>query len=201
MRNTFLPLLFIILAACGGVLFYATGWDVAAHHWAIANRTPVWDWLNLLGDGVIQVVGCAGMGIFTYLRGQYALSRAWYWAAPLSLLAGLVGQVVKWTLGRPRPKVYPELYDPQWFESAARFHSMPSGHTLTSFAIVAMVAAHYRLGWWVLLGLATLAGLARVFVGAHWMGDVVCGAFLGYALGHMAARLKKLQPQEDTRHP
>ncbi|MBI1363196.1 MAG: phosphatase PAP2 family protein [Proteobacteria bacterium] len=197
MKNWIFPLLLTCTGLVAGTLLYMGSADVMAQAFITDYQHPAWSWLTLLGDGTVQVLGCIGMGIFTYLRGQYALSRAWYWAAPLSLVAGVAGQVVKWFFGRPRPKLSPELYDFQWFETTAKLHSFPSGHTLTSFAIVAMVAAFYPKGRWVLLVLAGLAGLSRIFVGAHWPGDVVCGAFLGYALGHVLARLKKLSTYKD----
>jgi len=201
MKNWTFPLVLTCIGFAAGLILYASPYDVLWRDMWLPETLAaeaVWGYITHLGDGVVQVLGCMGMGVLTYLKGQYALSRAWFWAAPLSLAAGLVGQVAKWTLGRPRPKLYPELYDLQWLEAAARLHSFPSGHTLTSFAIAAMLAPFYLRARYVLLALALLAGVSRIFVGAHWPADVVCGAFFGYALGHVFVRLKKLSTYKDT---
>ena len=69
---------------------------------------------------------------------------------------------------------------------------MPSGHTLTAFAVVGSIyfamdaARRPRLGWLWLV--AALVGLSRIALGAHWPGDVAVGACLGIwaaATGHL----------------
>jgi membrane-associated phospholipid phosphatase len=65
--------------------------------------------------------------------------------------------------------------------------SMPSGHTLTAFAVAsslyfALDAAQRRRFVWLWL-LAAAVGLSRIAVGAHWPGDVAVGACLGVLAG------------------
>jgi hypothetical protein len=66
--------------------------------------------------------------------------------------------------------------------------SFPSGHTCAAFA------AAWSLGWhWprlrpLFFGIAAAVGYSRVFVGAHYPGDVATGAALGVALSELIRR-------------
>jgi undecaprenyl-diphosphatase len=59
--------------------------------------------------------------------------------------------------------------------------SFPSGHTTTAFTI-ALILGHFSpLLWPFALLLATLVGLSRVALGAHFPSDVIAGMVLGCA--------------------
>ena len=62
-------------------------------------------------------------------------------------------------------------------------NSMPSGHTATAFCVMVYCALRSRAGLWAYLGLATLIGYSRVYVGLHFPGDAMAGALLGTLLG------------------
>jgi undecaprenyl-diphosphatase len=64
--------------------------------------------------------------------------------------------------------------------------SFPSGHTTTAFTI-ALILGHFSpLLWPVALTLATLIGLSRIALGAHFPSDVVAGMLLGCACAIVA---------------
>lgn len=61
------------------------------------------------------------------------------------------------------------------FDAAA----FPSGHASVVFALaMVMFFYNHKLGW-VLLVLATLVGLARIYVGVHFPLDIIAGAGVG----------------------
>jgi undecaprenyl-diphosphatase len=60
--------------------------------------------------------------------------------------------------------------------------SFPSGHTATSFAAAWCLSLVWPGRAPVLLALASLVGVSRVYVGAHYPGDVVSGAVAGVTL-------------------
>ncbi len=103
-----------------------------------------------------------------------ALSTVAYFAA------GGIADVLKDVFDRPRPS----LVDPAVHPLVAVPHSyaMPSGHAATAFGAAAAVALlHRRLGAAV-LALAVLVAVSRVWLGVHYLSDVLVGAALGSAV-------------------
>lgn len=61
--------------------------------------------------------------------------------------------------------------------------SFPSGHTIFFFAAAAAIFAYEKKLGWLAYGVATLVGIERIVVGAHWPTDVLGGAILGILTG------------------
>ncbi len=65
---------------------------------------------------------------------------------------------------------------------AAQGYSFPSGHSSSAVAVYGSLAAHKknsRLLWVLAFVLPLLVGISRVYVGAHYPTDVLCGWLLG----------------------
>jgi membrane-associated phospholipid phosphatase len=102
-------------------------------------------------------------------------------------IAGGLTDVLKRAFDRPRPS----LVDPAVHPLVAVPHSaaMPSGHASTAFAAaVAVGLVHPRLRW-PLLALAALIALSRVWLGVHYLTDVIAGAALGAAIAFVLWRV------------
>ncbi len=97
------------------------------------------------------------------------------------LSASIIAKVLKVLIGRARPIFYEALnmtgFFPLNFEWA--FNSMPSGHTVATFAGLVMLGMLVPKIKWATWSLAILVGASRVCVGAHWPSDVILGAFIG----------------------
>ena len=63
--------------------------------------------------------------------------------------------------------------------------SMPSSHSANWFSAMLILLVYYRRSVWVMLPLAALVGLSRIYNGVHYPSDVVAGALLG--MGYSAA--------------
>jgi membrane-associated phospholipid phosphatase len=111
------------------------------------------------------------------------------------VMAALATGILKILIGRSRPIIYEALnayvFVPGTYEYV--FNSMPSGHTAVSFAALVMLGMLNPRIKWATWALAIIIGLARIYVGAHWAGDVILGAFIGMICADVTkAILKKI---------
>jgi membrane-associated phospholipid phosphatase len=78
--------------------------------------------------------------------------------------------------------------------------AMPSGHTLTAFAVASAyfftVPAEKRKPFVLLFIAASAVALSRNAMGAHWLTDVLVGAGLGIWCGLIGAQLANLLPNK-----
>jgi len=94
-------------------------------------------------------------------------------------IAGLTGRVVKISAGRARPSVKAEhMWNGPHF-SDSKYHSFPSGHVDASTGFFGvLLLARRRIGL-ACLPIPMLIGFSRLYLGAHYLSDVICAAILG----------------------
>ena len=63
-----------------------------------------------------------------------------------------------------------------------RGHSFPSGHAINNFCAATLLTLFYKRRGWLYFIPAALISYSRVYVGAHWPGDVLVSAFMGIGL-------------------
>jgi len=153
-------------------------------HWGPAN------WLfELLSDWWVRSVLIIGLGVVfdLWLRRRPVsglVATASYFAA------GGLDTGLKRVFERPRPSVVDHAVHP--LVAVPDSYSMPSGHAATAFAAAVAVGLVQPRLRWPLVALAALVGVSRVWLGVHYLGDVVVGAALGtvvsIALCSLAAR-------------
>ena len=94
------------------------------------------------------------------------------------MVAGVAGTVIKRTVPRARPSVYTDAHwgGPRF---SSKYHSFPSGHVGASTAFFGvLLIARRRIGL-ACLPIPILIGFSRMYIGAHYLSDVVCAAVLG----------------------
>lgn len=101
-------------------------------------------------------------------------------ALAILVASHLIVQLVKRTVGRPRPSrgthCVTLVAEPDKF-------SFPSGHSAAAMSIAFAFAVAYPAFALPLYGAALLVGLSRVFLGVHYPGDVFVGQLIAVLTG------------------
>ena len=161
--------------------------------------------MNRLGGGMNPGL----IVIFFFVAGVvYRYSRWTRYAIAMAIAglgAGLLGQIVKFAVGRLRP----ELWLGPFRHARASAASFPSGHTVGAFALagVLLFASRNLPLRIVAIALACSVGLARVLTFRHWASDVIASACVGLIVAAVvtaaipAAETTEPAPSNDVRTP
>ena len=170
------------LAACDAAVFSAINIGMGAS-WL----DPVMIAITIIGIGATQ----AGIGLVTIAAGIAAKKselRSLGYAILIACIGAFVfSHIAKTYCDRPRPVML--IYDIRLPDCPRFMRSFPSGHTTTAFASALVLAAYMPRLRWVLLAIAGLVGLSRVYLGVHFPYDVIYGAVLGSVIGILSAKL------------
>lgn len=135
-----------------------------------------WAWpVMQLGNFVVVPLAAVVAAAFRRIRLAAAIAIS-------GTLVWVLAKVVKDVVSRGRPA---ELIDDVILHHApAAGNGYISGHAAVVAALAAVITPYVSRGWrWVVWILATLVCLARVYVGAHLLLDVIGGAAFGVAIG------------------
>ncbi len=138
---------------------------------------------NRLGDGVTLIVISLAIGAIGYLRKSQKLKMLSLYSLLAHGLAGLFAQIIKHSLGRPRPRHMekgPWEIEPS-FESG--YDSFPSGHASASFAVATTLAFYFPKWKYLWFGIAAFISTCRVTKGSHFPTDVLGGILVGLGSG------------------
>lgn len=139
-----------------------------------------------LGDGLIIT------GIFLVFFGRKNLALVWAGlvsmvALPL-LMTLLKGYIFRgWD--RP-PRVFGNEVAFRYLTVAGEQHmSFPSGHSAAAFTLLTLAAFQVKTMWQgaLLAILAAAIAWSRLYIGVHFLGDILAGSALGYALATACA--------------
>ena len=133
---------------------------------------------------------------------QLITQKTYYLAMIFStsiFLAYLVASVLKVTLARYRPELLfsQHLYGFHFFSLKHAYNSTPSGHITGTFAALFSLATliNKKSTTWLLMGLATVLAIFRVMSLAHYLSDVILGAYIGTLACYYAHYLLKACPK------
>ncbi len=182
------------------------------HEWT----SPGLDWFMAAVSSIgalapLLVVAGVAVLVFGGFRGRAFLGCA---AVVFLINDGLVTQIMKDAIGRPRPYealrgvrvvdlkstkprllglFQPAVVDESRFPlSPPRGRSYPSGHISNNFAMAVLLSVFYP-PWGVLyFGVAALVSYSRIYVGAHWPSDTIGSAAQGAGIALLGIALCEL---------
>ena len=134
--------------------------------------------VSRFGDWPSHVVLAVLLLGIAWIRGSRKWSRIFLAMLIAMAVAGIAGHVIKRTIPRPRPSVHTKI---RWGgpHFSSKYHSFPSGHVGASTAFFGVLfIARRRIGL-ACLSIPILIGFSRMYIGAHYLSDVVCAAVLG----------------------
>ena len=180
-----------------GNVFYF-GWEVALQE-AIQRLfdgalTPVFSFFSAFGEEVILI---AILGLL-----YWCLDKEFGKFVGTSVAMGVVfNPLIKNIFLRRRPYfdnpnikcLRPVDGDADIYDIAAQGFSFPSGHSTNGTAVYGSLAVYTKkkLFWVIACILLFLIGFSRVFVGVHFITDVLCGWLLGSAIIAINSSLRK----------
>jgi len=165
------------LAIALGFYFDDTVRDFMAEHQTPALRSFM-RYVSLFGDWPSHVAFGLLFLAIAWMRDSKKWTRIFLAMLIAMSLAGVTGYVVKGTIPRSRPSVHTDM---RWGgpRFSSKYHSFPSGHVDASTAFFcSLFLANRRIGL-ACFPIPILIGLSRMYLGAHYLSDVVCAAVLG----------------------
>ena len=177
----------IIAATAIAVSFY---FDDTVRDFMMQHQNPAMRnfmrYVSLLADWPLHAaIGLVLLGL-AWRRGSEAWTRIFLAMLLAMMLAGVAGTVIKRAVPRGRPSVHAET---RWGgpHFSSKYHSFPSGHVGASSAFFAVLfIARRRIGI-ACFAIPILIGFSRMYLGAHYLSDVVCAAVLGTFCGLVVA--------------
>lgn len=132
-------------------------------------------------------VGAVWIGIGLLLFARKSTRQAGIYTLLAIGMAGILQDLLKEWFARPRPVINLERLLIQMPSS----YSFPSGHTLISFSAAATIFSFMpRIGL-ITLVMALLVGISRVYLGVHFISDVLFGALIGIGIAYGLMKFKQ----------
>ncbi|MDH3650185.1 MAG: phosphatase PAP2 family protein [Saprospiraceae bacterium] len=171
--------------------------------WLIEMRYIEWKGVFTYWTKIAETpIYFVGLLWFLYADKQYTISLA-----IVGLLVPIVNYTLKSFFRHERPWDFfsrtEQLDQLSWIDTAGVLHGLnafPSGHSLSAFALFGIFALVYRARWLAVVICFLLAvgvALSRIYLGHHFIKDVVFGSFCGFFLSFMV--IEWLHPKIQNR--
>jgi membrane-associated phospholipid phosphatase len=133
--------------------------------------------LTYLGDGFFCIA--IGLLLFVFKRRFLSLMVLSSYA-----ISGIIAQALKNFIVEARPAVFLKASNYQYFIENVTLHNLhafPSGHSASAFALAAVLSFELKNKNYSLLFLAAaiLVGYSRIYLGEHFIDDVLAGSIIG----------------------
>lgn len=129
-----------------------------------------------LGGVQLPLVGL----VWWFTRHTPAGATLWWTTLLAFLLSTGIVHLIKRRVKRLRPVMHTTV---RFLVPETRAGSFPSGHTATTFALATVLAWHFPAAAVPVFILAAMIGYSRVYVGVHFLTDVMAAALIGVISG------------------
>ncbi|WP_159885848.1 phosphatase PAP2 family protein [Paenibacillus puerhi] len=131
--------------------------------------------------GLITHLGGATATIATALCLALLASGEWKTAGIQSCAALAVSHIPVAIIKKKYPRLRPYLVlpDTYTYKNPLTDHSFPSGHTTAIFSVLVPLMYISGLAFAVLLPVAILVGVSRIYLGLHYPSDCLAGCLIG----------------------
>lgn len=177
----------IFLGLALGV-FLQSEWIDTVNHFGqqlIQKRSPIADtfFTNITQLGSVTFTSFVTLLLSAFLISQRQYRLFLFLIVNIAISAGLMTQLVKYTIKNPRPsaQLIPEYG-----------YSFPSGHTMVSILLYGTIIIFVRLyitNTWIknsmqflFLSLIVIIPVSRIYINVHYPSDILAGLALGYSL-------------------
>jgi membrane-associated phospholipid phosphatase len=140
-----------------------------------------------------------GLALFSLARwrGNKKWARIFLSMLIALAIAGLVGRAIKISTGRARPSVKAEHMWSGPRGSGSKYHSFPSGHVDASVGFFGVLFLARRRVGLACMPIPIIIGFSRMYLGAHYLSDVVCAAALGILAAVVVWRFASRQVEDE----
>lgn len=179
-RNLFWPFSLVLLAAGIVVLFIAPGAE--ATFWANSHNTPFLDrffnFCTHLAEWPV-IVAAIFLAFYNGVRAGI-LSSLFYGSEALSVV------LIKNMVNASRPRMEIGIQNMHTISGVVvnSYHSFPSGHTAAAFMGFGIISifTNNRFVQGICAPIAALIGYSRMYLGQHYLRDVIVGECIALAL-------------------
>ena len=151
--------------------------------------TQLFEGITLFGDGWFIILLSLYLLLFSKKNKKLAFIIL------LSYISsGIFSQLLKNYISTPRPLTYFEIHHYKYYletfvNSRVGYNSFPSGHTASIFALATVIANYFRQKYicFLMIILSIAVGYSRIYLGHHFLIDVIFGAIIGVLFGSFSA--------------
>ena len=160
----------------------------------LAGHSSGMDWLFLYlsNPDVLWAPGILLGMYWLWLSHREALIGALTLGGAIGLL-DFLGAQIKHLVARPRPCM--TMSDLHQLQACGKTFSFPSNHAINTATAAAFLQVLYPRSGWISWPIVALVGLARGYIGAHYVTDVLGGWMIGGLCGAGIAWLLLQWPQ------
>jgi undecaprenyl-diphosphatase len=143
--------------------------------------TYLFGWLSSIISLVLVLLVMTSLFLWEENKKHYILPL---WMSFVSTL--LIVYALKFLVQRARPGEAMEFLG---FPD----YSFPSAHAAVSFSTLPILDKEFPMLKWFWLSFASLVAASRLYIGAHYLSDVIAGIMLGYLIGRLILVFQRKQ--------